>query len=61
MTDRYFRLLEVQQKVDSLLRQALKRRKVDAFEVLSLHLKKVKSRDRLKRLIPAPSHSPVGL
>ncbi|MBO9722815.1 MAG: DUF465 domain-containing protein [Novosphingobium sp.] len=55
MTDRMFRLLERNQKLDALLRLAQGRRFADPFEIARLKRLKQEFRGRLARLLLPPA------
>lgn len=55
MTDRMFRLMELQQKLDDLLSRALHRRIANPIEIAGLRQRKHRLRSRLAALLyPSP-------
>ncbi|WP_159977529.1 MULTISPECIES: DUF465 domain-containing protein [unclassified Novosphingobium] len=61
MTDRMYRLLELQQKLDAAIKRTRAKRLVDPVEVARLEKRKRRLRDRLARLFAFPPHLAAGL
>lgn len=61
MTDRMYRLLELHQKLDAVIKRTRANRFVDPLAVARLEKRKRRLRDRLERLFAFPPHLAVGL
>lgn len=61
MTDRMFRLIELQQKLDTLIALARTRRFADPFEIATLKKRKFRIGARLARLLSPPTAAVTSL
>ena len=57
MRPRFFRLLEMHQRIDEALRRELRHRWPDPLRVVQLKKLKLRVKDRLHGLMPMPRHA----